>query len=59
MIIPKLALRNLLGARLRTLLNVVVLSLAFVVIIWNKGILNGWDQQARRDTIEWQIGGGQ
>ncbi len=59
MIIPKLALRNLLGARLRTWLNVFVLSLSFVVIIWNKGILNGWDQQARRDTIEWEIGGGQ
>ena len=59
MIIPKLALRNLLGARLRTWLNVIVLSLSFVVIIWNKGILNGWDQQARRDTIEWEIGGGQ
>jgi len=59
MIIPKLALRNLLGARLRTWLNVFVLSLSFVVIIWHKGILNGWDQQARRDTIEWEIGGGQ
>lgn len=47
------------GARLRTWLNVFVLSLAFVVIIWNKGILNGWDQQARNDTIEWEIGGGQ
>jgi len=47
------------GARLRTWLNVFVLSLAFVVIIWNKGILNGWDEQARRDTIEWEIGGGQ
>ena len=58
MIIPKLALRNLLGARLRTWLNVFVLSLSFVVIIWHKGILNGWDQQARRDTIEWEIGGG-
>ena len=55
----KLAYRNLMGARLRTWLNVFVLSLSFVVIIWNKGILNGWDQQARRDTIGWEIGGGQ
>ncbi|MBC8174276.1 MAG: ABC transporter permease [Candidatus Marinimicrobia bacterium] len=47
------------GAKLRTWLNVFVLSLSFVVIIWQKGILNGWDQQARRDTIEWEIGGGQ
>ena len=59
MLILKLAYRNLMGARLRTWLNVFVLSLSFVVIIWNKGFLNGWDQQARRDTIEWEIGGGQ
>lgn len=59
MLALKLAYRNLMGARLRTWLNVFVLSLAFVVIIWNKGILNGWDEQARRDTIEWEIGGGQ
>ena len=59
MLAIKLAYRNLMGARLRTWLNVFVLSLSFVVIIWNKGILNGWDEQARRDTIEWEIGGGQ
>ena len=59
MLALKLAFRNLMGARLRTWLNVFVLSLSFLVIIWNKGILNGWDQQARRDTIEWEIGGGQ
>jgi len=59
MLALKLAYRNLMGARLRTWLNVIVLSLSFVVIIWNKGILNGWDLQARHDTIDWQIGGGQ
>jgi len=59
MLAIKLAFRNLMGARLRTWLNVFVLSLAFVVIIWFKGVINGWDQQARRDTIAWQIGGGQ
>jgi len=59
MLALKLAYRNLVGAGLRTLLNVIVLSFSFVVIIWHKGIINGWDQQARRDTIEWEIGGGQ
>jgi putative ABC transport system permease protein len=59
MLALKLAYRNLMGARLRTWLNVFVLSLAFVVIIWFKGVLNGWNEQARRDTIAWQIGGGQ
>ena len=54
----KLAYRNLMGAKLRTWLNVFVLSLSFVVIIWQKGIINGWDQQAQRDTKDWEIGGG-
>jgi putative ABC transport system permease protein len=55
----KLALRNLLGAGLRTWLNVIVLSIAYVVIIWHYGLLDGWNRQAHRDTINWQIGGGQ
>jgi putative ABC transport system permease protein len=53
-IIPKLALRNLLGAGLRTWLNVVVLSFSFVVIIWTQGLYKGMNDQA--DAI---LGGGQ
>ncbi len=52
----KLALKNLLGAGLRTWLNVIVLSIAYVVIIWHYGLLDGWNRQAHKDTIEWQIG---
>ncbi len=55
----KLAWRNIIGAGLRTWLNVIVLSISFVVIIWHRGMLDGWHEQARRDTIEWEIGGGQ
>ena len=55
----KLALKNLLGAGLRTWLNVIVLSIAYVVIIWHYGLLDGWNRQAHMDTIDWQIGGGQ
>jgi len=55
----KLAYRNLIGAGLRTWLNVIVLSFSFIIIIWNKGLLNGWNEQAKRDMIDWQIGGGQ
>lgn len=55
----KLALRNLIGAGLRTWLNVIVLSFAFVVIIWHKGLLDGWDRQARTDMVNWEVGGGQ
>lgn len=59
MVTLKLAIRNLLGAGLRTWLNVIVLSLSYVMIIFNQGILKGWDKQATRDTIAWEIGGGQ
>ena len=55
----KLAYRNLIGAGLRTWLNVLVLSFSFVVIIWMKGIMVGWDHQAKTDMTNWQIGAGQ
>lgn len=55
----KLAIQNLIGAGLRTWLNVVVLSFAFVVIIWHKGLLDGWDRQAKQDMVKWEFGAGQ
>ena len=55
----KLACRNLTGAGLRTWLNVIVLSFSFVVIIWIKGVLVGWDYQAKTDMTNWEIGNGQ
>jgi len=55
----KLAYRNLIGAGLRTWLNVIVLSFSFVVIIWLKGVMTGWDHQAKTDMTNWEIGGGQ
>ena len=55
----QLAYRNLMGAGLRTWLNVSVLSFAFVIIILYNGILEGWNQQARNDSIAWEYGQGQ
>lgn len=55
----KLAYRNLIGAGLRTWLNVLVLSFSFVVIIWLKGMMTGWDHQAKTDMTHYEIGGGQ
>lgn len=55
----RLALRNLLGAGLRTWLNVAVLSFSFVVILSLKGSIDGWHRQARSDMINWELGGGQ
>lgn len=55
----KLALRNLLGAGMKTWLNVIVLSLSFVIIIFYNGMMDGWNQQARHENIAWEMGGGQ
>lgn len=55
----KLAYRNLVGAGLRTWLNVIVLSFSFVVIIWMSGIMKGWELQAKTDMTNWEIGSGQ
>ena len=59
MIAFKLAFKNLVGAGLRTWLNVSVLSFAFVVIVFYNGLLDGWNQQARHDTIDWETGNGE
>jgi len=58
-IVPKLALRNVLGAGLRTWLNVVVLSFSFVVIIWTQGLYKGMNDQAERASVDAILGGGQ
>jgi ABC-type lipoprotein release transport system permease subunit len=59
MLTIKLAIRNLLGAGLRTWLNVFVLSLSYVVIVYINGMLDGWNIQAKSDMVHWQTGEGQ
>lgn len=59
MIIPKLALRNLLGAGIRTWLNVAVLSIAFFAIVFLQGIYIGMNEQATDALIDTYYGGGQ
>ncbi len=59
MLAIKLAFKNLLGAGLRTWLNVTVLSFAFILIIFYNGMIDGWNRQGRNDTQDWEIGQGQ
>ena len=59
MIIPRLALKNLLGAGLRTWLNAVVLSLSFVLIIFLQSLYKGMGDQAKKAKIDTEFGGGQ
>jgi len=53
-----LAFKNLMGAGLRTWLNVIVLSFAFVVIIFYNGMIDGWNEQAMHDNIAWEYANG-
>ena len=55
----KLALRNLLGAGMKTWLRVGVLSLAFVTIIALQGLYEGMNLQATEAMIAAELGGGQ
>ena len=57
--ILKLAYRNLVGAGLRTVLNVIVLSMAFVAIILIQGLLDGMNRQIADAVIDTEYAGGQ
>ena len=59
MIAFKLAIRNLLGAGLRTFLIVFILSVAYFLIIFLNGMYQGWDKQAKIDMKAWEVGEGQ
>ena len=55
----QLAYKNLIGAGLRTWLNVGVLAFSFIIIIFYNGLIDGWNEQAKRDSIAWEYGHGQ
>jgi ABC-type lipoprotein release transport system permease subunit len=59
MLILKTAFKNILGAGRRTWLNVAVLSFTFVVLVIFDGLMDGWFNHARRDTLAWETGAGQ
>lgn len=59
MVIFKLALRNLLGAGMRTVLNVAVLSIAFFAIVFMQGLYLGMNEQATDALVDTYYGGGQ
>lgn len=59
MYIFKLAYRNLFGKGLRSWLNFLVLSFAYVAIIWMQGFIGGMQNQAAQATIAEEMGSGQ
>ncbi len=58
MLTLKLALKNLIGAGLRTWLNVFVTSLCFVMIIFTSGYYQGFIEYAKSTVIRTEAGGG-
>jgi len=59
MILLSLAIRNLRGAGIRTWLNAIALSFAFVAIIFGQGMLQGANKQAETASTAFEFGGGQ
>jgi putative ABC transport system permease protein len=59
MLIIRLAFRNIIHSGLRTWLNVIVLSLAFVLIILIEGLYDGMSEQVKDAEIDSNVGGGQ
>ena len=54
----KIALKNLMGAKLRTWLNVFVTSISFFMIIFVSGMYDGMREHAMQVSIETEIAGG-
>ena len=54
----KIALKNLLGARLRTFLNVFVTAFSFFLILFISAMYDGMLQHAKQVTMETEISGG-
>ncbi len=54
----KIAIKNLLGARLRTWLNVFVTAISFFLIVLMSGMYDGMREHAKQVSIETEIAGG-
>ena len=54
----KIAFKNFFGGGVKTWLNSIAISFAFVFIIFYNGMIDGWNQQALKDAIEWDYGYG-
>lgn len=59
MVTLKLAFKNIIGAGLRTWLNVIILSIAFVAIIFTQGFIEGMGNAIINDMQEMIYAGGQ
>lgn len=59
MLAIKLAIRNLMAAGIRTWLAAFVMSIAYVLLIFYNGMMDGWSHQSLNDIIKTEVGSGQ
>ena len=59
MLLLRTAFKNILSGGKRTWLNVAVLSFVLVLMVAFNAMLDGWMEEAQRDTREWETGNGQ
>lgn len=55
----ELAYKNLIGAGLKTWLNVGILAFTYLLIVFYNGFMDGWNRQSVKDSIAWENGHGQ
>ena len=53
------AWRNILGAGMRTWLNVSILSFVLVIMVAYNALLDGWFDKTRKESVEWEYASGQ
>ncbi len=54
----KIAFKNFFGGGIKSWLNSIAISFAFVFIIFYYGMIDGWNQQTSKDAIDWEYGYG-
>jgi len=55
----QLAYKNCIKGGLRTWLNAGILSFAFILILFFNGLMDGWNEETKKETIAWEYGEGQ
>ncbi|MDR2083866.1 MAG: FtsX-like permease family protein [Bacteroidales bacterium] len=59
MLTIRTAFKNILGAGKRTWLNVFVLSFTMVITVAFNGLIDGWVEESKEESIKWEMGDGQ
>ncbi len=59
MLTIRTAIKNILGAGKRTWLNVFVLSFTMVIMVAFNGLIDGWVEESKIESINWEMGDGQ